>query len=113
MKKFVTFFQLQKGFKLKSQGQSMRPLLLPNDILYFKKVAFSRIRTNDLVMINKGKNFFTHRVIYKTNKCSLTKGDNSPKSDGKIYPKQILEKVYLHYIFYLHIIRPIVRPILD
>lgn len=104
MKKLILLLQRQKQFPLKSQGSSMLPLLQPDDIIYFKKSAFPRIITNDLVMVEKNKKIFTHRVIYKTIKYVVTKGDNNPGSYGK---------VYLHSIFYSPIIRPIVRLILD
>ena len=93
MKKLIASLQLQKLFHLKSQGQSMKPLLFPNDILYYKKAAFPKIKTNDLVMIRKGNNLFTHRIIFKTSRYLITKGDNNPQSDGKLYPHQIIGKV--------------------
>jgi len=79
---------------LKSSGISMEPIFHENDVLYFKKIAFKSIKVNDIVSIKKGKQLISHRVIYKTNKYLVTKGDNNPISDGKIFPKQIIGKVY-------------------
>ncbi len=85
---------------LKSQGASMMPLLLENDIVYFKKIPFSQIKVNDIIVFKKKKELICHRVIYKKpslKKDSLhliTKGDNSPYADSKVYPHQILGKVY-------------------
>lgn len=79
--------------KLKSTGVSMEPLFKENDVLYFKKTSFKRIRINDLVSIKKTKKLISHRVIYKTSKYLVTKGDNNTESDGKIYPRQLVGKV--------------------
>jgi signal peptidase I len=83
-----------KTLPLKSTGQSMLPILRPNDIVYFKKTPFLKIKVNDLIIFKKKNQLITHRVIYKTKKYLITKGDNNPNSDDKIYPKQILGKVY-------------------
>lgn len=95
MKRLILSLKRQKQFCLKSQGQSMRPLLYSNDILYFKNIIFSDIKINDLIILNKYNNLFTHRVIYKSSNYLITKGDNNVNSDGFIYPKQIFGKVYL------------------
>ncbi len=72
----------------------MLPLLWPNDTVYFKKIAFSKIKVNDIIVIRKNKQFISHRVIYKTNKHLISKGDNNLQSDGRIYPGQIIGKIY-------------------
>ena len=83
-----------KSIPLKSTGQSMLPILRPNDIVYFKKTPFLKIKVNDLIIFKKKNQLITHRVIYKTKKYLITKGDNNPNYDGKIYPKQVLGRVY-------------------
>jgi len=83
-----------KTIPLKSTGYSMLPILQPNDIVYFKKISLLKIKINDLIVFKKKNQLITHRVIYKTKKYLITKGDNNPNYDGKIYPKQILGKVY-------------------
>jgi len=83
-----------KKIPLKSAGQSMIPILQPNDIVYFKKIPFLKIKVNDLIVFKKKNQLITHRLIYKTKKYLIIKGDNNPNYDGKIYPKQILGKVY-------------------
>jgi len=90
---FKKLLQL-KTIPLKSTGQSMLPILYENDIVYFKKIPFLKIKVNDLIIFKKKNQLITHRVIYKTKKYLITKGDNNPNSDGKIYPREILGKVY-------------------
>lgn len=71
----------------------MFPLLVDEDRIIYQKKVFSRIKQNDLILIYKNRRYFTHRVIYKTNRYIITKGDNNTQSDGKIYPRQIIAKV--------------------
>ncbi len=89
-----TLIKTSKYFSIKSQGASMLPMLQPNDVLYFKKINFSRIRVNDFILIKKRDTTFTHRVIFKNATYLITKGDNNLTSDGKIFPRQIIGKVY-------------------
>lgn len=81
-------------FVLKTVGQSMFPLLLDNDVVYFKKIAYSMLKEDDIALVEKNNFFFTHRIIYKTDSYCITKGDNNAKSDEKISPKKISGKVY-------------------
>lgn len=84
--------------KIKTFGDSMSPLFIDGDIVYFEKISFNKIKVNDFVVYKKAKFFITHRVIYKLvkrqKKYLITKGDNNVISDGKIFPKEILGKVF-------------------
>lgn len=92
--RFIEQLRKKSNFSLASDGHSMMPMLKPNDILFFKKIDFSRCKINDLVLIQKRGKTFTHRIIYKTNNYVISKGDNNLTSDGKIYPHQIIGKVH-------------------
>jgi signal peptidase I len=89
------FRQLKKrgSFSFLSDGESMLPLLHPKDLVNYQRISFSKIQTNDLILVFKNNFIFTHRVIYKTNKFLITKGDNNLESDGRINPSQIIGKV--------------------
>ncbi len=96
MKKIFNSFLQSKSFSLKAEGNSMLPILHSGDVVYFRKPPFKKIKVNNLVLIRKDNKLFTHRAIYKNDKKSnflITKGDNNPESDGKIYPRQIIGKV--------------------
>ena len=75
---------------IKTFGNSMHPLLLDGDILYLKKIKFSKIRVNDIITVKEGNHYFTHRVIYKDTQHLVTKGDNNAVTDSKVYPKNIV-----------------------
>ncbi|MFN4213017.1 MAG: S26 family signal peptidase, partial [Microgenomates group bacterium] len=94
MKTFLKLIQSQNCLPLKSQGQSMSPILQPEDVVYFKKISFSKIKVNDLIVFRKKNQLISHRVVYKTKDYLITKGDNSFSADGKIKPWQILGKIY-------------------
>lgn len=82
-----------KQKKIKSFGNSMYPLLMNNDIVYFRKIKWEEITVNDIVIIRQKSIIITHRVIYKTNKFLITKGDNNLKADNKVYKKDIIGKL--------------------
>ena len=85
---------LTKGNTIKTFGNSMAPIFVNNDILYYKQVAFKNIKTNDIVIVKKNSKYFTHRVIYICNSYIVTKGDNNFHTDGKVYPRQVIGRVY-------------------
>jgi len=85
---------MQKSSKIKTFGQSMRPLFFDGDIVYLKRIKFPQLKVNDIVCVKKNDDNFTHRVIYKSRSYLITKGDNNKKSDGKIYSRQIIGRVY-------------------
>lgn len=84
---------LLTGDSIKTFGHSMYPLLHDGDVISIKKVAFSKLEVDDIVIVNNKSKYFTHRLIYKSAKCAVTKGDNNLKADGKIKPKQIIGRI--------------------
>ncbi|MCL4339327.1 nucleotidyltransferase family protein [Patescibacteria group bacterium] len=94
LNKFIKILSSRKEFCIKSFGQSMLPLFSQTSILYYKRIKFLQTKVNDLILVKKDNILFTHRVIYKTDKYLITKGDNNLISDGRIYPKQIVGKAY-------------------
>lgn len=85
--------QSNKGFRIKTFGDSMFPLLQDGDIVSIKKVKFKHISVNDIICFKRSRNLITHRVIYKTPRYIITKGDSNTSSDGKIKKSQIIGKV--------------------
>ena len=80
--------------RIKTFGDSMRPLLLDGDVVFFKKKLYPKIKVDDIVVVKKNKTFLTHRVIYKRENYLVTKGDYDNLSDGKIYSKNVIGIVY-------------------
>lgn len=94
MHNLLTALTKQKKFSIKSEGVSMRPILNSEDIIYYEKIIFKKVKTNDIVFIKKNQKLFTHRVIYKNDKYLITKGDNNLESDGQIRPQNLIAKAY-------------------
>ncbi|OGK64551.1 hypothetical protein A2313_00880 [Candidatus Roizmanbacteria bacterium RIFOXYB2_FULL_41_10] len=76
-----------------TQGLSMLPLIAPGSTIYYKKTTFSRLKIDDLVLYRQGSEFVCHRVVYKTARYLIAKGDNNLDSDGRIYPSQVVGKL--------------------
>ncbi len=72
----------------------MMPILRSHDIIYYKVTSFLKCGVDNIIIIQKNNNVFTHRIVYKTSKYLITKGDNNIISDGKIYPSQIIGRVH-------------------
>lgn len=72
----------------------MLPLFESNDMVIFKKIRLYNINVGDIIVFQKNKKLIIHRAIFKTTKYLITKGDNNFDSDGKVYPRQIIGKVY-------------------
>src|SRR3989338_2758494 len=90
----------KRTFCVKAQGNSMLPLFHPGDVVYVKKIHLSKIKKDDIIFVYKDKKPMIHRVIYiayhsnKKIRYFITKGDNNPHSDGKVYPRNIYGVVY-------------------
>ena len=82
------------GYLSSTEGSSMLPVILPKDGLYFKPITLHKLKTDDIIIFTLKDKLVTHRVIFKTTKYIIAKGDNNPFSDGKIFAKQIIGRVY-------------------
>jgi signal peptidase I len=85
---------IQTKYKIKTFGFSMLPLLKDGDIVFYSKTSLSRLKVNDIIVVKSNNFFITHRVVHKAYWYVITKGDNNLQSDGRIYPQQIVGKVY-------------------
>lgn len=94
MKNIFAILKQKKAFVLKSGGNSMNPVLLKEDVVYYRRTSYRQCHENDIILAQKGNKAFTHRIIYKKSNFLITKGDNNVLSDGKIYPRQVIGKVY-------------------
>lgn len=84
---------IDKIRQAKTFGNSMLPFLLEGDVVYWKKITFSRIQPQDIITFYRDNQLITHRVIYKASNYLIARGDNRLKSDGRVYKRQILGRV--------------------
>ncbi len=108
----------KKTFSIKSEGDSMFPLLQTGDIVQYQYCTFKEIKENDIVLTHVNEIFMTHRVIYKNGSLCITRGDNNQTADKPVKKDQIfaratrfgrnkkwygIQDIYLHQsILYLH-----------
>lgn len=78
------------SFRTKVFGQSMYPFLLDGDIVTLQKKEFNSLAVGDIICVSKNKKMFVHRVIYRTHKYLITKGDNNRIADGKVSKNNII-----------------------
>ena len=84
----------QTNFIGHSEGFSMMPLIKQGADIYVLQTKFNSLRINEIIVFWKNEKLVAHRIIYKNNRYLITKGDNSPVSDGKVAPRQIVGRVY-------------------
>lgn len=82
----------RQRFSIKSQGDSMYPLLQDGDIVEYESVYFKDISLNDIILVHVDHVLMTHRVIYKMKQACITRGDNNTTADIPIKSSQILGK---------------------
>ncbi len=92
MSDFTRLLLSRNTFSLLSHGNSMLPLIRSGDIVTYRKVPFSKIRTNDILLVERDGKLLTHRVAYVGTKHLILKGDNNRQSDGKILPRHVIAK---------------------
>ena len=79
-------------FTVPAEGNSMSPLLHSGDRVEYIQVPFSSLQLNDIILIYENKTLVTHRIIYKTNKTCITRGDNNSAADKTIQKDRVLAK---------------------
>jgi signal peptidase I len=82
-------------FRFQAKGGSMFPFIREGDKMTLLAVKSLRIKTGDVVAFHhpESKKFTVHRVIKRTERSYLIKGDNNPAADGLIPESEILGRV--------------------
>jgi len=84
-----------KRFRFETKGFSMQPFVRNGDVLTLAPLSGRKIQIGDIVACEEpvlGK-LIVHRVIRKTKKGYLVKGDNSYKADGCVQRDSIYGRV--------------------
>jgi len=91
--KITALLRNQHKVPLKAIGDSMLPVLHSGDLVYYSAVPFLKLQINDLVVCKHAKIILIHRVIYRTAKYLLTKGDNNLNCDERVFARQVIGRV--------------------
>ncbi|MCK5659968.1 MAG: signal peptidase I [Methanosarcinales archaeon] len=71
-------------------GHSMEPLITDSDVVFIKPVT-DPLTTGDIITFRTSDKIkVTHRIVGITNDGYITKGDNNPKNDDALVPKNII-----------------------
>jgi signal peptidase I len=78
-------------------GWSMLPAVWPGDTLLINRSAADQVSEGDLVLLERNRRFFVHRIVKKSGKESqvLTRGDANPQPDPPFTDNELLGKVSL------------------
>ena len=83
------FGQLRLGVT----GASMLPAIQPADTLLIRHCAFEEPGPNDVVLFERCRRLYIHRVVSRTSTHLVTQGDGLPDPDMPITAQELLGKV--------------------
>jgi hypothetical protein len=72
----------------------MRPIIEIGDTVTARIIPLNEIKRGNILVINAGDEFFTHRAISPIINGWQTKGDNNPQTDHPVTDRDIIGKVY-------------------
>ncbi len=83
------------NLRLQVTGWSMLPTLWPGDILMFERVDPALLSEGDIVLVDRDRRLFAHRLVAKNlqNSGILTRGDAMRAPDPRVDEKKLLGKV--------------------
>ena len=83
------------NLRLQVTGWSMVPTLWPGDILMIARVDPALLSEGDIVLIDRDRRLFAHRLLAKNfeNSGILTRGDSMRSPDPRVAPNKLLGKV--------------------
>ncbi len=75
-------------------SNSMHPFLQVGDSVVAESTSPDAIRPGDVLVLRREQDYLTHRLIAKSEKKWLTKGDNNVLPDAPFSTKEIIGKVF-------------------
>ncbi len=79
--------------RLRVTGWSMFPTIWPGDTLELERTERDALSAGDIVLFNRDRRLFAHR-IWKTNENTIvTRGDAMPQADPVVGDKEMLGRV--------------------
>ena len=83
--------------RLRLQGDSMWPTILPGDLVEVRRVSTIGVKLGDIVIWERSGELIAHRVVGKVREnwdlLLITKGDNSARADQRLSPRAVLARV--------------------
>ena len=79
--------------RLRVTSRSMVPLLTPGDHVLIRSVPPDSFRVGDLIVVRRGAELVTHRLLRVQGSGWIIKGDNLPGIDPPVSPEEVFGKV--------------------
>jgi signal peptidase I len=79
--------------RLRVTGASMLPSLWPEDVVLIHRIPFREIAPGDVVLFLAQDRFFIHRVLAKSEKQLMTRGDALAAPDPPVGSDELLGRV--------------------
>ena len=95
--------------RFKATGDSMLPSVWPGDLLTVRRQSFSEFQSGDTVLYErgdesaltrsygpaspKGRGFVAHRIVGRTGRQLITRGDSLRRNDAPVHEEQVLGRV--------------------
>lgn len=85
--------------QLRVNGDSMAPTLFSGELLHVvpPEIASGRPRIGDLIVVRRGDELVTHRLVGQRGAAWLTLGDNRRALDPPVVPEDVLGRVAAVY----------------
>jgi signal peptidase I len=82
------------SLRLQVTGWSMFPTIWPGDTLVIERIGTDAVREGDIVLFQRDRRFFVHRVITAcSDRSVVTQGDSMPLPDPLVSEQELLGKV--------------------
>ena len=86
-------FRTGKQLRVTVTGGSMRPVLLPGDIVIVDPSQGEYLDAGDVITFMEDGTLLTHRVVQVQEDRLVTKGDGTPYPDSAIFARQVIGPV--------------------
>jgi signal peptidase I len=84
----------QRGrLTMRVTGTSMLPSILPSDIVFVQRCDAQAARRGEIVVFQRGRRLYVHRVTACREGALITQGDANPEPDAPVQPLEFLGKV--------------------
>jgi len=79
--------------RLRVTGWSMYPTIWPGDTLELERTERDELSTGDIVLFNRDRRLFAHRIWKTDASATVTRGDAMPRADAAVEEKELLGRV--------------------
>jgi signal peptidase I len=79
--------------RLKVTGESMRPLLCAGDVVVVQPIDLPTLRPGEVVVVQRGGEWITHRLVTIDERGWHTHGDNTRYTDEAAHADQLVGRV--------------------